>query len=136
MTKVLVTEATGLIGMKLTKRLLDEGYAVAGLTTSQHGKVKLNNIGVQAYIGNILEIDTIDTVIADFKPDIIMHEITDLKQVDMSANTKVRIEGTKNLVDTAIKYNVRQIQSQSIAFAYEAGDDQHHSTINPQANAK
>ena len=43
--------------------------------------------------------------------------------VDMSANTKVRIEGTKNLVDTAIKYNVRQIQSQSIAFAYEAGDD-------------
>ena len=62
--------------MKLTKRLLDEGYDVAGLTTSQHGKVKLNNIGVQAYIGNILEIDTIDTVIADFKPDIIMHEIT------------------------------------------------------------
>ncbi|PTK95798.1 NAD-dependent epimerase/dehydratase family protein [Staphylococcus gallinarum] len=123
MTKVLVTGATGLIGMKLTKRLLDEGYDVAGLTTSQYGKVKLNNIGVQAYIGNILEIDTIDTVIADFKPDIIMHEITDLKQIDMSANTKVRIEGTKNLVDTAIKYNVRQIQSQSIAFAYEAGDD-------------
>lgn len=109
--------------MKLTKRLLDKGYDVAGLTTSQHGKEKLNRIGIKAYIGNVLEIETLDQTIDDFRPDIIMHEITDLKQVDMSANTKVRIEGTKNLVDIAIKYNVRQIQSQSIAFAYEAGND-------------
>ena len=35
MTKVFVTGATGLIGTKLTKRLLEEGYEVAGLTTSK-----------------------------------------------------------------------------------------------------
>lgn len=32
-----------------------------------------------------------------------MNEITDLKNVDTSANTKVRIEGTKNLVEAALK---------------------------------
>ncbi|MCJ1783933.1 NAD-dependent epimerase/dehydratase family protein [Mammaliicoccus sciuri] len=122
MTKIFVTGATGLIGTKLTKRLIEEGYEVAGLTTSEKGKEKLDNAGVKAYIGNILEYDTIEKSIGDFKPDIIMNEITDLKQVDMSANTKVRIEGTKNLVEAAIKHDVPHIQSQSIAFVYEAGD--------------
>lgn len=50
-----------------------------------------------------------------------MNEITDLKNVDMAANTKVRIEGTKNLVDAAIKHDVENMQSQSIAFVYEGG---------------
>ncbi|MCJ1781332.1 NAD-dependent epimerase/dehydratase family protein [Mammaliicoccus sciuri] len=122
MTKIFVTGATGVIGTKLTKRLIEEGYEVAGLTTSEKGKEKLDNAGVKAYIGNILEYDTIEKSIGDFKPDIIMNEITDLKQVDMSANTKVRIEGTRNLVEAAIKHDVPHIQSQSIAFVYEAGD--------------
>ncbi|MCJ0950805.1 NAD-dependent epimerase/dehydratase family protein [Mammaliicoccus sciuri] len=122
MTKIFVTGATGLIGTKLTKRLIEEGYEVAGLTTSEKGKEKLDNAGVKAYIGNILEYDTIEKSIGDFKPDIIMNEITDLKQVDMAANTKVRIEGTRNLVEAAIKHDVPHIQSQSIAFVYEAGD--------------
>lgn len=122
MTKIFVTGATGLIGTKLTKRLIEEGYEVAGLTTSEKGKEKLDNAGVKAYIGNILEYDTIEKSIGDFKPDIIMNEITDLKQVDMSANTKVRTEGTRNLVEAAIKHDVPHIQSQSIAFVYEAGD--------------
>ncbi|WP_323708561.1 NAD-dependent epimerase/dehydratase family protein [Mammaliicoccus sciuri] len=122
MTKIFVTGATGLIGTKLTKRLIEEGYEVAGLTTSEKGKEKLDNAGVKAYIGNILEYDTIEKSIGDFKPDIIMNEITDLKQVDMSANTKVRIDGTRNLVEAAIKHDVPHIRSQSIAFVYEAGD--------------
>lgn len=122
MTKIFVTGATGLIGTKLTKRLLEEGYEVGGLTTSENGKEKLENAGVKAYIGDILKYDTIEDSISDFKPDIIMNEITDLKQVDMSANTKVRIEGTKNLVNAAIKHDVTHIQSQSIAFTYEGGE--------------
>ncbi|SCS20116.1 NAD-dependent epimerase/dehydratase family protein [Staphylococcus caeli] len=122
MTKVFVTGATGLIGTKLTQRLLEEGYDVAGFTTSQQGKAKLVNAGVEAYIGDILKYDTVEAAISDFKPNIIMNEITDLKNVNMAANTKVRIEGTKNLVEAALKNDVKQLQSQSIAFTYEGGD--------------
>ena len=122
MTKIFVTGATGLIGTKLTKRLLEEGYEVAGFTTSTSGEAKLVDAGVIPYRGNILNYETIEASVGDFKPDIILNEITDLKQVDMTANTKVRIEGTKNLVDAAIKHDVQQIQSQSIAFSYEAGE--------------
>ncbi len=42
MTKIFVTGATGLIGTKLTKRLIEEGYEVAGLTLLK--KVKKNLI--------------------------------------------------------------------------------------------
>ncbi|AKL92712.1 NAD-dependent epimerase/dehydratase family protein [Staphylococcus capitis] len=122
MTKIFVTGATGLIGTKLVKRLKEEGHEVAGFTTSEHGKQKLENAGVQPYVGDILKADTIDAAIEAFKPEIIINQITDLKNVDMSANTKVRIDGSKNLMDAAIKHNVRKVIAQSIAFTYEAGE--------------
>ena len=121
MKKIFVTGATGLIGMKLTQRLIQEGYEVAGFTTSQNGKARLEQLGAKAWIGNILEPKTIEPALRDFKPDVIMHQITDLKNVDMSANTKVRVEGTRNLVDLALKYNIQHIISQSLAFMYAPG---------------
>ncbi|RQM85126.1 epimerase [Staphylococcus xylosus] len=122
MTSIFVTGATGLIGTKLTQRLLEEGYQVAGFTTSQQGKAKLVDNGIEAYIGDILKYDTVESAIADYQPDIIMNEITDLKNVDMAANTRVRIEGTQNLVEAALKNGVKHMQSQSIAFTYEGGN--------------
>ncbi|MGF7193347.1 nucleoside-diphosphate-sugar epimerase [Staphylococcus pasteuri] len=40
----------------------------------------------------------------------------------MSANTKVRVEGSKNLIDAAQKYDVKKVIAQSIGFVYEAGE--------------
>lgn len=121
MTKIFVAGATGLIGTKLTKRLLEEGYEVAGLTRSQQGKAKLEDQGITGFIGDVLKADTVESAIASYKPDIIINEITDLKQADMSANTRVRKEGTKNIVTAALNNDVQHIQSQSIAFLYEGG---------------
>lgn len=122
MSKIFVTGATGLIGTKLTKRLLEEGHDVAGFTTSKNGKNKLESANVKAYVGDILKYDTIEAAIADFQPEIIINQITDLKNVDMAANTKVRVEGSKNLIDAAQKYNVKKVIAQSIDFMYEAGE--------------
>lgn len=122
MSKIFVTGATGLIGIKLVQRLKEEGHEVAGFTTSENGQQKLAAVNVKAYIGDILKADTIDQALADFKPEIIINQITDLKNVDMAANTKVRIEGSKNLIDAAKKHNVKQVIAQSIAFMYEPGE--------------
>ncbi|VTS54913.1 putative NAD-dependent epimerase/dehydratase [Staphylococcus hyicus] len=40
----------------------------------------------------------------------------------MAANTKVRIEGSKNLIDAAKKHDVKKVIAQSIAFMYEPGE--------------
>lgn len=115
-------ESTGLIGIKLVQRLKEEGHEVAGFTTSENGQQKLAAVNVKAYIGDILNADTIDQALADFKPEIIINQITDLKNVDMAANTKVRIEGSKNLIDAAKKHDVKKVIAQSIAFMYEPGE--------------
>ncbi|MGO4092740.1 NAD(P)-dependent oxidoreductase, partial [Staphylococcus aureus] len=73
-------------------------------------------INVKAYNGDILKADTIDLALADFKPEININLITDLKNVDMAANTKVRFEGSKNLIDAAKKHDVKNVIAQSIAF--------------------
>ncbi len=122
MSKIFVTGATGLIGIKLVQRLKEEGHEVAGFTTSENGQQKLAAVNVKAYIGDILNVDTIDQALADFKPEIIINQITDLKNVDMAANTKVRIEGSKNLIDAAKKHDVKKVIAQSIAFMYEPGE--------------
>lgn len=114
--------STGLIGIKLVQRLKEEGHEVAGFTTSENGQQKLVAVNVKAYIGDILNADTIDQALADFKPEIIINQITDLKNVDMAANTKVRIEGSKNLIDAAKKHDVKKVIAQSIAFMYEPGE--------------
>lgn len=56
MTKIFVVGATGLIGTKLTKRLLEEGYDVAGLTRSQQGKAKLEDQGVTGLMVTYLKL--------------------------------------------------------------------------------
>ncbi|HDG8474796.1 TPA: NAD(P)-dependent oxidoreductase [Staphylococcus aureus] len=122
MSKIFVTGATGLIGIKLVQRLKEEGHEVAGFTTSENGQQKLAAVNVKAYIGDILNADTIDQALADFKPEIIINQITDLKNVDMAANMKVRIEGSKNLIDAAKKHDVKKVIAQSIAFMYEPGE--------------
>lgn len=111
MANIFVTGATGLIGTRLTERLVQEGHHVAGFTTSERGRQKLEHLGAEGFIGNILDKSTIEAAISRFQPDVIMHQITDLKNVDMVANTKVRIEGTRHLVDVAEKYGVTHIIS-------------------------
>lgn len=46
--------------------------------------------------------------IGDFRPEIIINQITDLKMLIWSQNTKVRIEGGKNLTDAALKFDVKK----------------------------
>ena len=49
--------------------------------TSENGQQKLAAVNVKAYIGDILKADTIDQALADFKPEIIINQITDLKML-------------------------------------------------------
>lgn len=119
--KIFIAGATGLIGYPLCERLVQMDYEVAGLTTSETGKQRLADIGVKGYVGNILDKQQVMQAISDFQPDIVINQITDLKKVNMQDNAKVRIEGTKNLVDAALQNNVSKMIAQSLAFTYAPG---------------
>ena len=55
-------------------------------------------------------------------PDAVVHQLTDLSATDSAANARLRIHGTRNLVDAAHAAGVRRMVAQSIAWAYAPGD--------------
>jgi nucleoside-diphosphate-sugar epimerase len=56
------------------------------------------------------------------RPDVVIHQLTALSESDFALNSRLRIEGTRNLVDAALEAGVRRIIAESVAFAYAPGD--------------
>ena len=67
------------------------------------------------------------------KPDVVIHQLTDLPDVSDPAqmaavrekNSRLRIEGTRNLMAAVKAANVRRVVAQSIAFVYAPGPKPH-----------
>jgi nucleoside-diphosphate-sugar epimerase len=55
------------------------------------------------------------------RPDVVVHELTDLSDADLDANARIRAAGTRNLVDATLAAGVPRIVAQSIAWAYDTG---------------
>ncbi|MCM0599758.1 NAD-dependent epimerase/dehydratase family protein [Periweissella fabalis] len=123
MQRIFITGATGLIGFQLGKALLKLGYEVGGLTTSEHGVQRLDAAGITAFKGDILVYDDVKAALVTFKPTVIMHQVTALKDGSSAANAHVRTIGTRNLVQAAQLVGVKQIIAQSIAWSYAPGDN-------------
>jgi nucleoside-diphosphate-sugar epimerase len=120
--KIFVTGATGVIGVNLIPALIEKGYIVGGMTTSNTKVDLLQSLGATAYVGNMLEKEQVQTILQDFQPDILIHQVTALSNGSVLDNAKVRTIGTRNLIDVAKELNVRRVIAQSIAWAYEPGE--------------
>ncbi|MGE7946038.1 NAD-dependent epimerase/dehydratase family protein [Lysinibacillus sp. NPDC093688] len=120
--KIFVTGATGVIGKSLIAALVEKGYIVGGMTTSDSKIEVLQALGATAYVGNILEKEQVEAIIQDFQPNIIIHQVTALQHGRVEDNAKVRAIGTRHLVEAAKKTNSKRLIAQSIAWAYEPGD--------------
>ena len=55
----------------------------------------------------------------------IIHQLTDLTAVDFAANDRLRIVGTRNLVDAAKAVGTRRMIAQSLAIVYAPGRNRH-----------
>jgi nucleoside-diphosphate-sugar epimerase len=59
--------------------------------------------------------------VASVKPDVVMSQLTDLAGGSSASNAKLRVAGTRHLVDAAAAAGVRTFVTQSIAWAYAPG---------------
>lgn len=118
--KILLTGATGLLGKRIINKL-NPDHIVAGLTTSLQGVALLESLQTKAYRGDICDADFVQEMVADFQPDVIIHQVTSLKKLNSTDNATVREIGTKNLVEAALACQVPKIIAQSISWAYEPG---------------
>ncbi len=121
--KILFAGASGVIGRLLVPLLLSEGHEIvavsrAGATRSMdEGAAGLRWRGL-----DVFDREAVFAVLAEERPECVMHQLTDLRARDFAANSRIRIMGTRNLVDAAKAAGVQRMVAQSIAWIYEPGN--------------
>jgi nucleoside-diphosphate-sugar epimerase len=132
--KIFLAGAGGAIGRRLTPLLLAAGHDVTGLTRNTETAAQLKAAGLRAVIADVFDAPTLRDAIANARPDIVIHQLTDLpRSLDSEAqlaaayprNARIRIEGTRNLIAAAQATAARRFIVQSIAFDYAAGAEPH-----------
>ncbi len=131
--RIFLAGATGAIGRRLVPLLRAAGHAVVGTTRSPAKAEALAAAGVDPVILDVLDADATMRALAAARPDLLMHQLTDLPQspdpslmaAAVARNARLRIEGTRNLMRAAAAAHARRAVAQSIAFAYAPGPQPH-----------
>ena len=118
---VLLAGATGVVGRRLVPLLVTGGHRVTGLTRSPDRAAALRALGAEPIVADVVDRAALFAAVRSTAPDVIVHQLTDLAVADRGANARLRVVGTRNLVDAAHAAGVRRIVAQSIAFGYEDG---------------
>jgi nucleoside-diphosphate-sugar epimerase len=124
--RVFLAGATGVIGRRLVPLLVRAGHTVVGTTRSAEKAELLRSLGAEAVVLDVFDADALSRAVERAKPDAVIHQLTDLPfapgtpryEEGLERNARLRIEGTRNLVEAAHGAGVRRLISQSIAFVY------------------
>jgi nucleoside-diphosphate-sugar epimerase len=120
--KIFVAGATGAVGRRLVLLLTSAGHEVAGLTRSPAKADLLRRIGATPVIADALDRAAVMNVVRQEKPEIVIHELTSIKKVDLrnfdqgfTETNRLCTEGTDNLLAAARAAGVRRFIAQSFA---------------------
>ncbi|MEO8610698.1 MAG: NAD(P)-dependent oxidoreductase [Chloroflexota bacterium] len=121
--KIFLAGATGAIGHLLVPLLVNAGHEVAGTTRSAAKRDQITALGAHPVIMDALDRDAVFAALKTEQPDVVIHQLTDLAGRDFAANTRLRIEGTRNLVDASLAVDVKRMIAESIAWIYVPGQE-------------
>jgi nucleoside-diphosphate-sugar epimerase len=120
--KILIAGAAGVIGRRLVPLLVAAGHDVAGTTRRAERAQALREAGARPLVVDVLDADALRETVGRERPDVVIHQLTDLAGGDFPANNRLRVEGTRNLVEAARAAEVETMIAQSIAWLYVAGE--------------
>jgi nucleoside-diphosphate-sugar epimerase len=123
MTRIFIAGSTGVIGSRLVPLLLAAGHEVVAMTRRRESAHGLRALGATAVVVDALDRTGLLTAVERARPDVVMHQLTDLAAGSSATNARLREDGTRNLVDAALGAGVRRVVAQSIAWAYAPGRD-------------
>ncbi len=120
--RIFLAGASGVIGVRLVPLLVNAGHEVAGMTRTPAKADRLQALGALPVVCDVYDAEGLRDAVAQFKPDAVMHQVTDLPD-DQSKisefgrrNDRIRTDGTRNLLDAATAANVDRFFAQSIAW--------------------
>lgn len=125
--RVFLAGATGVIGRPLLTRLLEAGHHVTGMTRSPAGAELVRTMGGVPVVCNVFDTMRLQQAIAEAKPEVVIHELTDIPKrprprrvkKEFATTNRLRTEGTQALADATIGAGARRLIAQSWALFYD-----------------
>jgi len=119
--KIFLAGASGAIGRLLVPLLVAAGHEVSGTTRSPDKFAALAATGARPVALNALDREGVLAALRAAQPEVLIHMLTDLAGLDYAANSRLRLEGSRNLVDAARALGIQRMIGESISWVYAPG---------------
>jgi len=126
--KIFVTGGTGVLGVPALRMLRERGHEVLALAHSARTAARLREAGVQVVEGTLYDRERLMQAMVGV--DAVLHLATRIPAAaampdpaSWQENDRIRVEGTRNLVDAAIANNVEVVVYPGIIFVYRDSGD-------------
>jgi nucleoside-diphosphate-sugar epimerase len=118
--RVLLAGATGAVGTPLTRKLIEAGHEVIGV--SRHPG-RLRELGATPVEADVLDRGGLLRALDGMAADAVVHQLTALRRTpmrhrDMAGTNVLRVTGTANLLAAARQLGAARFVTQSIVFGY------------------
>lgn len=120
--RIFLAGGTGAIGRFAVPMLIQRGHHVTVMTRDPATANQVLPSEVTLVAGDVFDRARVTELVKAAQADVMLHQLTDLTQGDPAANARIRVDGSRNLVDAALAAGVDRIVAQSIAWAYEGGE--------------
>src|SRR4051812_25896709 len=127
--RIFLAGASGAVGRRLAVLLRDARHEVTGTTRNPAKVGMLQALGITPIVVDVFDAGALARAVAAALPDVVIHQLTDLPSAPgtpgypaaQQANRRLRIDGTRNLMQAAQMAGVPRAVAQSIAFVYRPG---------------
>lgn len=120
--RIFLAGATGVLGLRLVPLLVAAGHQVIGMTRTAAKCERLRTLGAEPVVCDVYDLEALQKAVSEAKADLVMHQLTDLPDdvrrlpESRAANSRIRREGTRNLLAAARSAGVRRFVAQSVAW--------------------
>ncbi|HET7234028.1 MAG TPA: NAD(P)-dependent oxidoreductase [Longimicrobium sp.] len=125
---VFITGATGVLGRPVVRMLAAEGHHVRALSRSESNDALLSRLGATPVRGDLFDAASVAAAVAGSEA--VLHLATRIPPRSRATaadawaeNNRIRVEGTRNLVDAALAAGVSTLLYPSVVFTYADGGD-------------
>jgi 2-alkyl-3-oxoalkanoate reductase len=124
---IFIAGGSGTIGIPLVRTLVAGGHQVTALTRSAGKQGELRALGATPAVADALDRERLIAAVAAAHPTHVIHQLTALpkdgprRSSDVEATNRLRIEGTRNLLDAAVGAGARRFVVGSFAILSPRG---------------
>jgi 2-alkyl-3-oxoalkanoate reductase len=121
--RIFVAGATGALGRRLVPLLVRDGHQVTAMTRTAGKAPGLRAAGATPVVADALDREAVAQVVAAARPEVVVHQLTDLAGTtsfrkfdrEFAGTNRLRTEGTDHLVAAAQATGARRLIAQSFA---------------------